>query len=159
MKHLTRRATPILVALSALATISVIVLYVIALSVLAGGPSIAGYDLLDIANRGTWLVAGIVVVTVWSARLGKSVAVAAGGLALASGIVGGVCGGLWLLGTSLSGFQNLSQPLELNSLLLAVSGTGYIVAPAAVVLAIGSLIVAATPFARARLTVARPAVA
>lgn len=159
MAKITRFVAPALVVLAAASGLATVMLYSIALGILASGPSIGGYDWLDVANRSTWLVAAFVVVATWAGRFGKGVAVAAGALALASGVVGVIALGLWVLGLSLSGFQSVAQPLGLNSLLLAVAGTGYIVAPAAMVLAVGAFAVAVTPMIRKRFAPAMQSIA
>ena len=142
MAKLRRRVFPVLLALCALGAIAVAVSYVLAFASLADGPNIGGYGYLEAANGSVRYLAVLVVLTV-AARVDITrMRFAVGGLALASGIVAGAAGGLSILGSTLSNFQPLEQPAELNSLLLAIWGSGMEILPAAVILAIGAALIA-----------------
>lgn len=141
MTALTRSLSRIFTAAAIAATLFTIVAYAIALGTLAEGPSPDGYAWLDGANHGTWAIAAFAVLAVVVRNRDSGPAIAAGWLGLASGLVGGVATGLWALGLNLASFAEGSPDTVLYSLLLAVAGTGVMIAPASVVLATGSLVV------------------
>jgi hypothetical protein len=124
-------------------------LFALAIGNLAQGPSPLGYDFLASANRAAALVATAAA----AAAISKSFAtpraiVVSVQLLLAGGIAAGIAGGLYALGAGLAGFAPEAQPIELNSLLLAVQGTGYdlgAVPMVLVVAAIASLALRAFP--------------
>ena len=142
MDRLRLRAFPIVLGLSALAGAGVAVAYLLALTSLASGPNMTGYGYLELANGSLPVLAGLAVVVVASRVELARTRYAVGGLALASGIVAGVGVGLATLGSTLANYQPEQQTPELNSLLLAVLATGTQIAPAAVVLAAGALLIA-----------------
>lgn len=142
MTNKRRLAFWILLAASTVGGIAVAVSLGFALSSLSGGPNAAGYDLLLVAMQSLPYLAAIVVLTVVVASVGPRVRFAVGGLALASGVVGGVGAGLAALGSTLASIEPRSQPIELNSLLLAVWGVGTQLAPVALVLAAGAAVLA-----------------
>jgi hypothetical protein len=101
-------------------------LFAIAIGNLTQGPSPLGYDFLASANHAAALVAAAAA----AAAISKSFAtaratVASFQLLLAGGITAGIASGLYALGAALVSYAPEAQPIELNSLLLAVQGTGY----------------------------------
>lgn len=131
----------ILLAVSVLGGLAFAVCLGLALSTLSTGPSANGYGLLLVAMTSLFYLVVVVVLTVIVGAIGTRVRFAVGGLALASGVVGGVAAGLYALG-SLSTIEPRDQPIELNSLLLAVQGVGTQIAPDALVLAGGAVALA-----------------
>ncbi|WP_375390108.1 hypothetical protein [uncultured Amnibacterium sp.] len=64
----------------------------------------------------------------------------AGFLAAAAAVALTASAGLRVLGIGLSGFRSLQQPVDLNSLLLAIGGTGQDLLPVPLLLAIGAAV-------------------
>ncbi len=133
----------ILLAVSALGGLGFAVCLGFALSALSTGPTPIGYDLLAVAMQALPYLAAVVVLTVIVRSIGTRVRFAVGGLALASGVVGGISAGLVGLGSTLRGIDPLHQPPALNSLVIAVWAVGEQIAPAALVLAVGAAALAA----------------
>ena len=142
MTNKRRRAFRILLTIAGLGGVAVALCLALALSALSGGPSRTGYDLLAIAMQALPYLAAVAAMTVIVGSTGTRVRFAVGGLALASGVLGSVAAGLVGLGSTLAGIEPRNQPVEVNSLLLAVWGVGGQVAPAALVLAGGAAVLA-----------------
>jgi hypothetical protein len=136
---ITRRLVfRILFALATLGGLALAVCLGIAFSALHGGPNPGGYGLLATAIEALPYLAAVVSLTVIVGSIGTRVRFAVGGLALASGIVGGVAAGLVGLGSTLDRMDPLHQPPAVNSLILAVWGVGSEIVPAALVLALAA---------------------
>jgi hypothetical protein len=163
MPTLLRIASRVLLAAAVLAGGAVVVLYTLAFAGLpVSGPTAGGYDLLNAANRSVPWVAALAVVTVGAASVTRSSWVPASVLALASGVVGGLCVGAGSLAVFLSHVGQHAQPPALNSYVLAVAGSAQDIAPAAVVLAVGAVALGAVrvvAVARTRSRITSPAVA
>jgi hypothetical protein len=142
MSKRLRLVVRILLAASVLTGLAVAVYLGLAFSALSSGPTAHGYDLLAFAIQALPYLAAVVVLTVAIGSIGARVRFAIGGLALASGVVGGVAVGLALMGLTLAHIDSRNQPPELNSLVLAMYGVGVQMAPAALVLLIGAAILA-----------------
>ncbi|MBX3100425.1 MAG: hypothetical protein KF761_12710 [Salinibacterium sp.] len=117
------------------------VLYAIALSSLAAGPNIFGYEILLYANKAAG-IAAVLGVAVIAARtlLGGRILVPCVTLLIASAVAGGIALGLFLLGNTLASVAPDLQPAALNSLLLALQGTGQDLAVVPVFLAVGAAV-------------------
>ncbi len=156
MTNKRRLVFRILLAVSVLGGVAVAVCLGLALSALSGGPTQSGYGLLAVTIEALPYLAAVVVLTVIVGSIGTRVRFAVGGLALASGVVGGVAAGLVGLGSTLDRMDPLHQPPALNSLILAVWGVAGQIAPVALVLAVGAAVLAASTVI-ARRVISRPA--
>lgn len=123
-------------------------LYATAISQLAAGPDALGYELLLWANKLASIVA-VLAVAVVAARAfsGGRILVASLGLLLAAGVAGGIALGLFALGGSLAAYDT-SVPL--NSLLLALRGTGQDLAPVPLFLSAGAAVLPFVAYLRVR---------
>ncbi len=144
--HLT--VPRLILAVAVAAALVDAVLYAGALAQLADGPDALGYSLLVWANKLGSIVA-VLAVAVVAARafLGGRILVPSLGLLLASGIVGALALGLYLLGANLASYE-ASVPLQ--SLLLAIRGTGQDLAPIPLFLAAGAAVLPFVAFLRTR---------
>ena len=148
-----RFATLALIAAAIVVSIIDVAVYSLAVASLLGGASVAGFDSLALANHLAAVVAALAALSVIARTVGaKRVTVPAFSLLLASGITGLIAVGLYAIGKTLFPISNQtvidnggnipgSAALQLNSLLSGVMGSGYDLAPAPVVLAIGALVV------------------
>ena len=118
-----------------------VVLYAIALSALSGGPDAFGYGILLYANKSAGIVA-VLAVAVVAARTfgGGRILVPSLALLLAGGVTGAIALGLYQLGHTLASVAPDLQPVALNSLLLAIQGTGQDLAVVPLFLAVGAAV-------------------
>ena len=138
--HVTVPRVILAVAISAAAIDAA--LFVTALGQLSNGPDALGYTLLLWANKLASIVAVLAIAVVAARTLGGGrILVPSLGLLLASGITGAVALGLFLLGGNLAGYDSGDQ---LQSLLLALRGTGQDLAPVPLFLVAGTAVL---PFA------------
>ncbi|THG31045.1 hypothetical protein [Naasia lichenicola] len=133
----------ILLIVAAVVALLDVLLYGLAFAALADGPTAPGYGLLLVANRTAILVAfgaslGVLVGGVRTELTARAVTSRSMALLLAAGVTAGIAAGLYALGGALAGLAPEQQPLDLNSLLLAVSGTGYDLAAVPIVLAVAA---------------------
>jgi hypothetical protein len=142
----------LLLAVTVLGGLAVAIGFAIAFSALSDGPDRTGYDILGAAVAALPYLASVVVATVMVGSIGGRVRFAIGGLALASGMVAGIAAGLVTLGSTLVRIEPRSQPVELNSLLLAVWGVGTQITPVAIVLVVGAVALAAATMITRRVT-------
>lgn len=119
-------------------------MFVLAFDSLASGPSIEGYGYLQTGSQALPWFAAVVVATVFAGVPMNRVRFGVGGLALASGFFGAAVGSMWGIGGVLANYDAVHQPPELNSLLLAFWTSSVIIAPTAIVFAVGAALLAAT---------------
>jgi len=142
-------AVPRVILAVAIAAAAVdIALYATALAQLTDGPDALGYELLLWANKLAGIVA-VLAVAVVAARAfsGGRILVPSLGLLLASGVTGAVALGLFALGGTLASFD---APVALNSLLLALRGSGQDLAPVPLFLAAGAAVMPFVSYLRVR---------
>ncbi|MEJ1231359.1 MAG: hypothetical protein WDM88_13095 [Galbitalea sp.] len=143
MQRVLRISSLVITAVAVLATVAVIVLYALAFNSLgSSGPNMGGFGFLEAADRSVPWIAVLAVLAVITGFAHRSVVVPAASLALASGIVGGLVFGTWTLGRFLSHVDQHAQPPALNSFILTFAGVAYDVAPAAIVLLLGAVVLA-----------------
>lgn len=131
----------ILLILAVVAGVIDALLFAIAILNLANGPSPLGYDFLAAANRAApFVAAAAAAATISRSFVTPRATVATFQLLLASVITAGIAGGLYALGANLVGVSPKAQPIELNSLLLAVQGTGHDLGTVPVVLLVAALV-------------------
>lgn len=138
----------VLIAIAAAAAIVDAALYGTALAQLQNGPDAVGYDLLAWANKLASIVA-ILAVAVVAARAfaGGRILVPSMMLLLSSGLTGAVALGLFALGRALLRYE---MPQQLQSLLLAVQGTGQDLAAVPMFLVAGAAVLPFVAFVRTR---------
>jgi hypothetical protein len=127
------------VVVSAVLLVADLACFVIALGSLgSAGPNPFGYAWLAVANRAAALVALLVVIcAALLAARGRGRLIS--GLLLAAAVVSlGGCVGLRVLGRTLAAIRPEEQPPALNSLLLALIGTGSDLMAVPIVLAAGA---------------------
>ena len=162
----------VLAAAAAVAGLVDAVTYVSATASLARATSLAGFDALDIANHLAIAVAVLAALAAVVCNLGaRRLAVPAFSLLLVSGITALIAGGLYSIGTTLFHAASVSiradigsatpgSPiLQLYSLISAVMGSGYVLAPVPVVFAVAAVLVPLLAVARSvniRRTVTTP---
>jgi hypothetical protein len=143
MQRSLRFCAFVFTALSVLATAIAVVLYAITFNSLGSkGPNLDAWGFLNAADALVPWIAVLVVLAVMTGFAHRSVIVPAACLGLASGVVGGLVFGAWHLGVFLSHVDQHIQPPELNSLILTIAAVAHEVAPAAIVLAAGAVLLA-----------------
>lgn len=138
----------VILAVAVAAAVVDAALFVTALAQLSSGPDAVGYDLLLWANKLAGIVAVLASAVVAARTLaGGRILVPSLGLLLAAGITGGLALGLYLLGASLVPY---ATSLDLESLLLALQGTGQDLAPVPLFLAAGAAVLPFAGYLRTR---------
>lgn len=142
-------AVPRVILAVAIAAAAVdVALFATALAQLSHGPDAVGYDLLLWANKLAGIVAVLATAVVAARTLaGGRILVPSLGLLLAAGITGGIALGLFELGSTLVPY---ATSLDLESLLLALQGTGQDLAPVPLFLAAGAAVLPFAGYLRTR---------
>jgi hypothetical protein len=156
-----RIASIVLIVAALLAGVVDAIAYVVTFTRFGVGPSVAAFDALDLANHLAAVVAALAGLAVVVRTLGsRRIAVPAFTLLLVSGITALITGGLWTIGVTLYRVANQavldapggtipgSPELRLVSLLSGVMGSGYVLAPVPVILAVAAALIPFIAIAR-----------